>query len=282
MYNVLRTIPAREMTASIKTISIDEARELLEGTSDDQVLLDVREPKEYAQGHIPGATLMPLSALPTMMEKLSPDKPVITYCRSGKRSMAAASLLLSRGLDNVSSMDGGIMAWNGTVAVGSPDSGMFLLEGRSTPEDMLRLAWALEDGTRFIFESAKGSLPGPVPGVVLGALIKAEAQHQQNIVEAYRVLKPGATEDDIRDESVSGYMEGGTRLEEALKWLNEGERTPLDIIEASLLIESNSLDLYLKLSAAVEQQAVRDILAPVIEEEKTHLKSLGKLLQDLM
>ncbi len=268
--------------SQVRNVRVEEIRKRIETTGSDFALIDVREPKEYAQSHLPGAILMPLSQLPFMFDKIPTDKTVTVYCRSGKRSASAAALLSSYGIQDIENMEGGIMAWDGLLATGSPQAGLFLLEERTSPEDMLRLAWALEDGTRVFYERAKERLPGPEAGVVLGALIKAEVNHRQKILEAFQSLKPGATEGDIRDEKAAGYMEGGAKIEDALSWIAQGDRTPLDIIELCLLIEANALDLYMRLISATEKQEAKDILTPVIEEEKNHLRSLGKLFQDIL
>lgn len=63
-----------------ENISAEETRKLLENSPPDSVqLLDVRQPKEYDQAHIPGAKLIPLSDLPARLKELSPDKEVIVY-----------------------------------------------------------------------------------------------------------------------------------------------------------------------------------------------------------
>lgn len=77
------------------------------------IVLDVREPKEWAEGHIPGARHVPLGQLDSQMvslEKLK-ERPVITQCRSGMRSAAAAAALKKAGFAKVYNLKGGIMAW---------------------------------------------------------------------------------------------------------------------------------------------------------------------------
>ncbi|MCO6449938.1 MAG: rhodanese-like domain-containing protein [Caldilineales bacterium] len=77
----------------------------------DVVLIDVREPDEYAAGHIPGATLIPLGSIPSRMSEIPADKTVIAVCRSGNRSGQATQFLRDQGFDNVHNMDGGMIAW---------------------------------------------------------------------------------------------------------------------------------------------------------------------------
>lgn len=61
------------------TISPDDARQMLSDKGDEILLVDVREPREYEQEHIPGAILMPMSVFADRMKELDPSRPVITY-----------------------------------------------------------------------------------------------------------------------------------------------------------------------------------------------------------
>jgi rhodanese-related sulfurtransferase len=74
-------------------------------------LLDVREPDEYAAGHIPGITLIPMGEVATRLAELPRDKEIIVTCRSGNRSGQVADLLREQGFTNVHNMEGGIIAW---------------------------------------------------------------------------------------------------------------------------------------------------------------------------
>jgi len=74
-------------------------------------IVDVREPDEWAGGHIPGALHVPLGELSVRRAGLDPARPVITVCRSGKRSLTAAAELHSAGFTDARSMAGGMNAW---------------------------------------------------------------------------------------------------------------------------------------------------------------------------
>ncbi|MBI5529503.1 MAG: rhodanese-like domain-containing protein [Deltaproteobacteria bacterium] len=84
------------------------------------VIVDVREPAEFARGRIPGAVLMPLGGLPGSAAALSADADVVTYCQKGHRSKVAAKRLMSRGFGKVRNLAGGIEAWRGPVDRGAP------------------------------------------------------------------------------------------------------------------------------------------------------------------
>lgn len=63
-----------------KSISADDARKLLGSLGpEDYTLIDVRQPKEYERGHIPGARLIPLGELPQRLEEIERSKPAVLY-----------------------------------------------------------------------------------------------------------------------------------------------------------------------------------------------------------
>lgn len=80
------------------------------------VVIDVREPYEYAEGHVPGAELMPLMTVPQHIDALPTDRPVYIICAVGGRSAQAAAFLATRGVDAVN-VDGGTGEW---IAAGYP------------------------------------------------------------------------------------------------------------------------------------------------------------------
>lgn len=75
------------------------------------MLLDVRTPEEYAEGHIAGAKLIPVQVLAERLAEVPHDKQVYVYCHSGKRSARASKLLADHGFTNIENIKGGIVAW---------------------------------------------------------------------------------------------------------------------------------------------------------------------------
>ncbi len=78
-------------------------------------LIDVREPNEFAGGHILGARNIPLTQLKTRLKEVRPDKPVYLYCQSGSRSGRAAQLLYKKGYKDLNHLQGGFKKWGGKV-----------------------------------------------------------------------------------------------------------------------------------------------------------------------
>lgn len=81
------------------------------------IMIDVRTPDEYRDGHIEGAMSIPLVSIPATAAKRLPDKnaPIFAYCLSGARSAQAVRELERQGYTNVVNM-GGIGRWSGPLA----------------------------------------------------------------------------------------------------------------------------------------------------------------------
>ncbi|MCS7011626.1 MAG: rhodanese-like domain-containing protein [Anaerolineales bacterium] len=82
--------------------------------------LDVRQPEEWNQYHVPNTTLIPLGELPNRLNELPRDREIIVICRSGNRSQTGRDILLQAGFPRVVSMSGGIRQWS---AMGYPIEG---------------------------------------------------------------------------------------------------------------------------------------------------------------
>lgn len=82
------------------TLSGAEAQALVKGGA---VLLDVRTPQEFAQGHVEGAINLPVGELPSRLDRLpaKKDQPIVVYCQSGRRSAAAVKVLAEAGYSKV-------------------------------------------------------------------------------------------------------------------------------------------------------------------------------------
>ena len=89
-------------------ISIAEAYELY---PDQAFFLDVREVEEWQAGHVPDTTNIPLSVLADRVGELPTGQQIVVVCRSGNRSQEGRDILLAAGLEDVTSMAGGLSDW---------------------------------------------------------------------------------------------------------------------------------------------------------------------------
>jgi len=90
-------------------ITVGEAKRVID--TEDVILLDVRTEEEYNAAHIEGATLIPVSELSNRTGELNKSKKIVVYCRSGRRSATASSILVEHGFERVYNVLGGINEW---------------------------------------------------------------------------------------------------------------------------------------------------------------------------
>lgn len=84
------------------------------------VLLDVREPWEFAHCHIDGARSMPMAGVPVRAHELDRDVPLVVICHHGMRSMQVARFLEQQGFPKLYNLVGGVAAWAAQVDPAMP------------------------------------------------------------------------------------------------------------------------------------------------------------------
>ncbi len=102
------------MPEPVKTITVEELKKLIDEQADFQ-LIDVREADEKAYADI-GGELMPMGSILRQVDRISREKQVVIYCRSGSRSGAVVAELQQRfGFGNLYNLKGGILAWSDRI-----------------------------------------------------------------------------------------------------------------------------------------------------------------------
>jgi rhodanese-related sulfurtransferase len=92
-----------------RNVTTEEAKQLID--NNEVVVLDVRTPEEYQDGHIPNAILIPLQELENKLNDLDKEEPYLVVCRSGNRSAQASEILTSNSFANIYNMAGGMNDW---------------------------------------------------------------------------------------------------------------------------------------------------------------------------
>lgn len=98
----------------VPIISVQELKELRDSRKP-HLLLDVREPSEYAASRIEGAKLLPLAELPGRFGELPKNVPIVVHCHHGGRSAQAVRFLREAGFKDVKNLAGGIDAWSADI-----------------------------------------------------------------------------------------------------------------------------------------------------------------------
>lgn len=179
-------------------------------------------------------------------------------------------------------MEGGINAWKGLVAEGAPQSGMAYFSPVTRPEELIALAWFLEDGSRKFYFELASTLMDKEAKDLCHQLAKAEERHQASLLRLYeefsaRAPDPGFPGSVIPPGKQGDVMEGGMPVGEALQWA-KGKRT-IDILELCLSLETNSYDLYLKMGRQMKDRRSAQVFNLLSGEEKQHLERLSSLLE---
>ncbi len=102
-------------SSGYRQISMDEAVKIMKDEKN-YIILDVRRPDEYAEGHIPGAINVPNEEIGTaeIAELPSKSQLILVYCRSGRRSKEASEKLVKLGYTNIVEF-GGILDYKGEI-----------------------------------------------------------------------------------------------------------------------------------------------------------------------
>lgn len=95
----------------MQQISATELNQLLQTSDTPPMLLDVREPHEFSHCQIPNSLSMPMRSVPQQMNELPKDRPIVTICHHGMRSLQVAQFLTAQGFDQIINLTGGVDAW---------------------------------------------------------------------------------------------------------------------------------------------------------------------------
>lgn len=241
-------------------------------------LLDVRQPLEYEEAHLPGARLIPLPKLLDSIDDLDPSKPVVAYCAVGGRSRMAAQLLINQGFADVYNIVGGIQAWDQPTASSPTEFHLRFIRGDESPEEVLGLAYGMELALREFHERMRDQSSDGALQELLSHLIKAEDSHMKSLEDLLREVSPGGalTAAPGTGGAGAGTMEGGI---DVARFMEENEpylRSLSGYLDIAMMIEAQALDLYLRMAAESRNEQTRRVLLRIGDEEKGHLALLGR------
>jgi len=241
-------------------------------------LLDVRQPREYEEGRIPGATLIPLPQLSDRLQELDPEKPVLVYCAIGGRSRAAAQLLSGQGFKEVYNLKGGIKAWNGATAKGPIAFGSEISSVKDMPPNkVVKFAIAMEKGLAEFYVLAAGKSEKKDVADLFHRLAGFEEKHQQKLLELYQTLQ-GESPHSL-ESAHSSVMEGGFDPVDFMEKNRSLMETTGNVLSLAMMLESQALDLYIRLGSYVENEKSQAVLLGIADDEKAHLSALGEMIE---
>ncbi len=263
------------MVREYQDITVERLREYMGRHHEHEyMLVDVRQPDEYAKGHIPGSVLIPLADIPARMDELPIDKDIFFYCRSGKRSRGAVILTGSRPYvaGTLFNMVGGILAWNGHLLPATPN--LKVIDLSVSDQEILMQAMDLERGAERFYTAIRqryGSIPWAGS---LASLAGAEEAHARMI---YRFWAEGQADPPSFETVYSGLngdiVEGGYSCAALVAML---EQQPLEpcrtTLEMALTIEYSAYDLSRNIAHRFQGQPMEAMFNAIAEAEKEHIR----------
>jgi rhodanese-related sulfurtransferase len=99
----------------MQSITVTQLKERLEQGNEKPLLLDVREPWEFAICHIEGSRLLPMRQIPNAVNDLDSEQEIVVICHTGVRSLQVCYFLQHEGFTKVMNLSGGVHAWANTI-----------------------------------------------------------------------------------------------------------------------------------------------------------------------
>jgi rubrerythrin len=157
--------------------------------------------------------------------------------------------------------------------------GMSLVRGDESPEEILIIAYGMEEGLREFYSETAGRMDDVEIVDLFKELSEVEEKHKQRLFTVYlEIDKSVSDKEGFESRIVKDVMEGGFTTREFLEKNEEALKTVPDIINIAMMLETQALDLYLRYSQRISDPKGREILYDIAEEEKTHLRTLGRLM----
>lgn len=190
-------------------------------------------------------------------------------------------MLSGKGFGDVINVAGGIKAWDGHVAIGPEEMGLELLTGKESIEETLVAAYSLEAGLRDFYLSMVEKVHQSDIQNLFQKLSEIEIMHQDRIFNEYlQVSGKEVSREAFENDLVVDAVEGGMTTDEYVQMFKPDWESAVEIISLAMSIEAQALDLYTRASERSEEPRSKEALTIIAEEERVHLKQLGKLMDE--
>jgi rhodanese-related sulfurtransferase/rubrerythrin len=272
----------KKLFTTVNSMEAEEAKAYMARHREGEYnLVDVRQPGEYEESHLPGAKLLPLPQLPDIYKELDPKKPTLVHCARGNRSRVATQMLSGWGFKEVYNLEGGILAFQGQKAAGSRELNLDLVRGDETPAEIITLAYGMEKALQIFYERLHRQAEDQDLQDLFKKLAQVEVRHEEKLFEVYgQVTGGGQDRESFESTIVPRTLEGGFDAQEFLEANKPHLQTVSEVLETAMMLETQGLDLYLRFADRISQPQTKEVLFTLAGEEKAHLASLGRLLEE--
>lgn len=241
-------------------------------------LIDVRQPGEYASGHIPGAKLIPLDQLIAGQGEYDKTKPTLVYCHAGRRSAAACQWMSENGFEKLMDIQGGYSAWNGLAAQGPVEHQLNLIDSTADFPDALTMAYAMEDGLQIFYQKLADQMSDAGHKELLTRLASFEDHHKDNL----KTKGEGNADFSERPEQYANVMEGGYDIDQVVTQVAPRLTNNIEIFSLAMAIEAQAYDFYIRLSHQATNAEAKNLFVEMANEEKGHLGLLAKEFDQML
>jgi len=177
-------------------------------------------------------------------------------------------------------MNGGIDSWNGLVSRAEVDQGIYLIEGDETPEEVISLAYGLEEGAYRFYRDLAERARDEENKDLFEKLSQAEIQHREYLWERYKALiGDPVTREAFESGMVAKTMEGGKTADQVLALYPDWIHRRGEALQLAMSLETDALDLYLRMAQKGQNEDVKAVFYDLADEEKAHLRRLGELVR---
>jgi sulfur-carrier protein adenylyltransferase/sulfurtransferase len=265
---------------SFESITDDALKHFMSATDEkNYVLVDVRQPGEYIQSHIPGAWHMPLSEFQSGIGSLPKDRDIIFYCHAGSRSRTAAMMAAEQKITRkkIYTLEGGISKWSGTSLGNVPKIELF--DKSQSVFQMLKTTICLEKGAASFYLKIQEMNILVNGGDIFSQLSEAEISHARTLFELLKKHsdQPFQSFEKFYQGLSDDIVEGGDTLNDLMKYIHNIQRYGcINLLDLALDVEFASYDLYKTLANLKSgQMDFAVILLDIAQAEKNHMKLIA-------
>lgn len=257
----------------VQSISTERTREILASDELTQYqLIDVRQPGEYAQGHLPGALLIPLGKLADRVNEIDGRKRTIVYCRSGARSKSACQILTRLGIERPLNLKGGISSYHGEQVEGNVEAGLeFFMD--SDFDSAYQMVFAMEAGLKNFYLALADEADNESQKTMLVKLAQFEDGHMTRLRKKFG---------EVYFDSESSITEGGIDVELMILYFGDQLKSREQILHLAMKLEAQAFDLYSRLAREHKGKDTETFYLSMAAEEHQHLLKISKELDNLL
>ncbi len=152
------------------------------------------------------------------------------------------------------------------------------IRGDETPLEMIRIAYGMEQSLGAFYRSVRSATEELKLMRLLDRLISAEEDHKQYLLDRHNDLDSSKMDKTSFESLLSSNSkaEGGFDLEQLLRQSHQYAQSVSSLLDFSMMLETQSLDLYLRFASKMESETSKDLLYRIGDEEKIHLQELGR------